>query len=140
MCPVIGKAMPAVRKFQTRLPGNRVMLRLRRPYARWLQSSRMVQLVAHMTCNHDAAGSIPAFGSHNWFDLAREGPQFNHFLFFMNGNSLNINSIFPESFLVKWQLLFRHRDMPKSRVKVQVLSRLTGDHPRGCTVGIHSIF
>lgn len=98
----------------------------------------MVQLVAHMTCNHDVAGSIPAFGSHNWFDLAREGLQFNHFLFFMNGNSSNANGIFPESFLVKRQLLFRHRDMPKSMIKVQVLSRLTGKYPRGCTAGICS--
>lgn len=33
----------------------------------------MAQWVAHMTGNHDVAGSNPAFGAQSWYDLAREG-------------------------------------------------------------------
>lgn len=33
----------------------------------------MAQWVAHMTGNHDVAGSNPAFGAKSWYDLAREG-------------------------------------------------------------------
>ncbi len=32
-------------------------------YAKWLDNPKMVQLVEYMTCDHEVAGSSPAFGT-----------------------------------------------------------------------------
>ena len=55
--------LPALRKPQIRLPCNRVTLQEILPILIKLGclTLKVAQLVAHMTCNHDVAGSIPAF-------------------------------------------------------------------------------
>ena len=79
----------------------------------------MVQQVAHMTDDHDVAGSNPVFrtGKCMAHDSA---PTVLCFRLSVNGALGTVNDLVLESSLVRKKRLFRHRDMLKSMKKVGV--------------------